>query len=176
MIELLSEYWRQIGLNFQHRQIDRSLQEIRASAGLTDMTVWHADRSTDILFPPQPFWYVPMHIGWEECHWNEWARYYLTNGKLGEKPKKEIRKLHAWWITMQTKVDEAQQIDMGKKILRSNAENLWTVGTVGLTPMPVVIRPEMRNVPKMGYWGWDGRFSAPLHPETWFFDKKRKGK
>ncbi len=176
MIELLSEYWRQIGLNFQHRQIDRSLQEIRASAGLMDMTVWHADRSTDILFPPQPFWYVPMHIGWEECHWNEWARYYLTDGNLGERPEKEIRRLLEWWITMRTTADETRQINLGKKILRSNAENLWTIGTVGLTPMPVVIRPEMRNVPKMGYWGWDGRFSAPLHPETWFFDKKRKKK
>jgi peptide/nickel transport system substrate-binding protein len=173
-LELVSEYWREIGIDFQHRQIDSSLQNSRASAGVMDMTLWHADRTTDVLMPQQPFWFVPMHVGWEECHWNEWTRYYLTDGKQGEKPPIEIAQLHEWWDAMRSTMDEVKQIKYGKKILCSNARNLWTIGTVGLAPMPVVIRPGMRNVPTMGYWGWDSRFSATLHPETWYFEQRQR--
>ena len=36
---------------------------------------------------------------------------------------------------------------MGKKILRSQAENLWALGVIGLGPHPVVVSRKLRNVP-----------------------------
>ena len=51
------------------RQISGTLLATRAKAGLMDMTLWHADRQADILFPIEPFWFVPMHIGQEQGGW-----------------------------------------------------------------------------------------------------------
>ena len=63
-----------------------------------------------------------------------------------------------------------RRVELGKLILRSQAENLWTIGTLGLAPQPVVVSNKLHNVPPFGYWGWDNRWTIPYHPETWFLD------
>ena len=66
---------------------------------------------------------------------------------------------------------EQVRIDMGKKILRSQAENLWALGVIGLGPHPIVVSNDLRNVPRHGYWGWDSRWSWPYFPETWYLQR-----
>ena len=71
---------------------------------------------------------------------------------------------------MTKSLDEPRRIELGKLILRSQAENLWTIGTLGLAPQPVVVSNRLRNVPERGYFGWDNRMVLPYHPETWFLE------
>jgi len=169
-LELVTSYWRSIGLDIRLKEVDAALQSSRATAGLMQMTVWHADRSTDILFPFQPQWFVPMRIGWEESHWNEWSTYYLSQGVRGEKPPEEILKLQNWWHELTRSTDDARVIELGKNILRSTAENLWTIGTVGLAPQPVIVSRRMKNVSSKGYWGWDNRWTMSYHAATWYLE------
>jgi peptide/nickel transport system substrate-binding protein len=170
-LELVTAYWRDIGLDIRLKEVDPALQTRRAEAGLMQMTVWHADRTTDILFPFQPQWYVPMRIGWEESHWNEWSRYFLSEGQRGEKPPPEIAQLQSWWQSLRRSNDPALVTALGKKILKSSAENVWTIGTVGLAPQPVVVSHRLKNVPTMGFWGWDNRWTMPYHASTWYLEE-----
>ncbi|HIG59936.1 MAG TPA: hypothetical protein EYQ22_03495 [Gammaproteobacteria bacterium] len=170
-LELVTSYWREVGLDIRLKEVDPALQTSRATAGLMQMTVWHADRTTDILFPFQPMWYVPMHTGWEESHWNDWATYYLSKGLRGERPPAEIIQLQTWWDELTRSTDPQRVTTLGKKILRSTAENLWTIGTVGLAPQPVVVGHRLKNVAVQGYWGWDNRWTMPYHPATWYLEK-----
>ena len=64
----------------------------------------------------------------------------------------------------------AYLIELGKKLLESNARNLWTIGTVGLAPQPVVISSKLRGVTNEGIWGWDNRWTLSYHPSTWYFE------
>lgn len=168
-MELVTTYWRRVGVDLHLKQVDGGLQGKRAAANMMQMTLWHADRTTDILFPTQPFWFVPMHRGWEECHWTPWATWYLSAGEQGEVPPPVIRRLIDDWVEMTTSTDEARRIELGKAILRSQAENVWTIGTLGLAPQPVVVSDALMNVPRRGYWGWDNRMTYSYHPETWSF-------
>jgi peptide/nickel transport system substrate-binding protein len=170
-LELVREYMRAIGINLKTKEHSGSLQGNRARGNMMEMTIWHADRTTDILFPLQPFWWVPMHSGWEECHWVPWADWYRSNGEHGEKPPPDMMELINWYDEMRSTVDEKRQIELGKKILRSNMENIWTIGTIGLAPNPVVISNRLKNVTEKGYWGWDNRWTMPYHPETWYLEK-----
>jgi len=167
-LELATSYWRAVGLDVHLKQVDGSLQSTRAQANLVEMTIWHADRTSDILFPTEPFWFVPMHRGWEECHWPLWSDWYRTAGKTGEEPPPEIRRLLQAWEEMTTSIDPDRRVALGKEILRSQARNLWTIGTLGLAPQPVVVSNALGNVPERGWWGWDDRWTLPYHPETWF--------
>lgn len=173
-LELIREHMRNIGINLNTKEVSGSLQSNRAQGNMIQMTLWHADRTTDILFPLQPFWWVPMHTGWEECHWVPWANWYRTDGKQGEQPPPEMMKLINWFDEMRSTVDEKKQIELGKNILRSNMENLWTIGTLGLAPNPVVISRRLHNVAEKGYWGWDNRWTMPYHPETWYLEEETK--
>lgn len=167
-MELVTTYWRRVGVDLHLKLVESGLQNRRARGNLMQMTLWHADRTTDILFPTQPFWFVPMHRGWEECHWTPWATWYLSSGEQGETPPAEIRQLIDWWVEMTTSTDEVRRVELGKAILRSQADNVWTIGTLGLAPQPVVVSDALHNVPTRGYWGWDNRMTLPYHPETWF--------
>lgn len=170
-LELVTAYWREVGLDVRLKQVDPALQWNRATAGLMQMTVWHADRTTDILFPFQPQWYVPMHTGWEESHWNDWASYYLSRGVRGEKPPPEIQQLIDWWKELTRSSDPARVTQLGKNILASTADNVWTIGTIGLAPQPIVVSERMRNVAERGYWGWDNRWTMGYHASTWWLEE-----
>ncbi len=169
-MELVVSYWNAVGIDARQRLIDRELQYSRALAGEFELTLWHADRTTDILFPINPDFWVPRKLAASLAMWSEWSRWYLTEGDLGEEPPAEIRQLQHWAEEMATTMDPARRVKLGKQILAANAENLWTIGTVGLAPHPVVTSNRLKNVVESGLWGWDIRWTMPYHPATWYLD------
>ncbi|MBT4580518.1 MAG: ABC transporter substrate-binding protein, partial [Gammaproteobacteria bacterium] len=98
-----------------------------------------------------------------------WSRWYLTDGNLGEEPPPEIRQLQIWADELATTMDRDRRIELGKLLLAANAENVWTIGTVGLAPQPVVTSDRLKNVVEFGLWGWDIRYTMPYHPASWYF-------
>ena len=48
-MDLVREYWRAVGIDLRLKLVDNGLQSARAEAGTMEMTLWHADRVTDIL-------------------------------------------------------------------------------------------------------------------------------
>ena len=113
----------------------------RRGAGLTNVVekigesvaYFHgvADKVTDILFPLVPDWFYPHRSGWEIAMWNHWARYYQTDGELGEEPPELIRRLQNWGDELRTATTEAHRTKAVRALLEAAAENLWTIGTVG---------------------------------------------
>ena len=170
-VDLVTAHWREVGLHINLKQISGALQGIRTKAGQMNMSIWHADRNADILFPIEPFWYVPMHTGQEVTQWPEWSRWYRSDGARGMEPPAEVKQLIAWWEVLRRTSDVEERIRMGKNILRSQAENLWVLGVIGQGPHPVIVSDRLRNVPRDGYWGWDSRWSWPYYPETWYLQQ-----
>ena len=167
-MELVTSYWKAVGVDIRLKLIDRGLQYARAVAGEMEMTVWHADRTTDILFPITPDFWVPRVIAASTSMWNEWSRWYTTDGRLGEVPPDNVRQLQLWADEMSTTMDQELRITLGKNILAANAENIWSIGTIGLAPHPVVVSGRLKNVVEQGIWGWDTRWTLPYHPATWY--------
>ena len=169
-MELVAEYWRAVGVDLRLKLVDRSLQSARAIAGEMQMTLWHADKCTDILFPLLPDWFVPHRAGWDIHLWNDWARHYQTDGRIGEEPPPLIKQIHRWNDAFREATDADARYAAGYQLVKAAADNLWTIGTVGQAPHPVVISTRLRNVPETGIWGWDNRWTLAYHPVTWYFD------
>ena len=169
-LELVANYWREAGIDLRLKVVDGNLQSARAQSGDMQMTAWHADKVTEILFPVYPDFWVPRRAGWDNTMWNDWARWYQTDGRLGEEPPAVMKQLQVWGDEMRTTLDVDRRIAVGKKILASNAENLWSIGAVGLAPQPVVVSKDLQGVPPKAIWGWDNRWTLSYHPATWYFD------
>ncbi len=166
--ELVQRYWDAIGIKVAVKEVTGELQSTRAMANLMQMSLWHADRC-GFLFPLEPFWWVPMRHQWEVTWCPLWSQWYLSGGKAGEEPPKEAKNLIQLWERMQRTLSEKERIRLGKEILKSNAENLWTIGTVGLAPHPVIVRTNLRNVPEKAFFGWDTLWNYPYNPCQFFF-------
>ena len=165
--ELVKEYWKKIGIDLRVKVISGELDSVRYVGNQVQMGLWHADRC-GFLFDTEPFWFVPMRHGWE-CTWAPlWAQWYVTRGEEGEEPPEEAKKNIERYERMQVTMDEEERIRLGKEILRSQAENLWTIGTVGLAPHPVIVRNNLRNVPEKAVLGWDYFWTLPQKPEQYF--------
>ena len=172
-MDLIRAYWRAVGIDLRLKIVDNGLQSARAEAGTMEMTLWHADRVTDILLPVEPWWWAPVTTGWEMCMWNDWARFFLTAGRpaaerLGVAPPPHIRRLQRWAEEIRTTTNPQRRVELGKNLLRANAENVWTIGTVGLAPQPVAVSRRLANVIPNGIWGWDNRWTLSYHPPTWY--------
>lgn len=163
ILELVAEFWRVIGIDVTAKSITRQLLAPRVRANEEPMSLWHGDASTDVLLPVDRKWSIGKDG--DECTiaplWNQW---FQTGGAQGEEPPDWYKApLNAWKTLSETLDPEA-----AAQLLRSQAENIWSIGTVGMAPWPVIAKNTLRNVPKYGITTWDGLFLYPYHPETFF--------
>ncbi|MFA9479142.1 ABC transporter substrate-binding protein [Phycisphaerales bacterium AB-hyl4] len=167
-VEMVLEQWREVGLDIHLRVVPGSFLRIRAESNQVHMGTGPGDRVGDTLFPNEPMWFLPFRQGRDMVTWGQWVRWFQTDGQEGQEPTSEAKDLMRWWNEMRSHPDRAERIKLGKRIMQSQAEHVWAIGTVGLTPQPVAVANHLHNVPKRGYWGWDTKLNYPYHPETHF--------
>ena len=85
----------------------------------------------------------------------------------------EMRDLET--IESALRIAETGDAEWCHNALESQAENIWTIGTVGLAPQPLIVRNTLRNVAETGFWTWDSYWSYPTFPEQWFFEGGQAG-
>jgi len=170
-LELVKEYWEAVGVQTQLNYMTNTLVAERATANLIQVGIHHADRSTDPLVFTEPFWYAPVQVGWEQTTWPLYAQWYNTGGAAGEEPPEHVKELIDIFNAMQRTTDEDERVQLLQQLLQRQAENLWTLGTVGNAPFVIVVQNAVRNVPETGWWGWDGYFGYPYHPEQFYLDR-----
>lgn len=172
-VEMVTQYWQEIGIDARGEEISTGLQGQRAPANLMDATVWAGVGST-ILFPIRGLEFVPRSPTWECTKWPEWARWFNTNHAQGEEPPDNIKELRGWWDQILVEPDPAVRDELADRIVRSQAENLWNIGTIGETPWPVVANVRLRNIPETGLWSWTGPWLTNINPEQFFFEDGRR--
>jgi peptide/nickel transport system substrate-binding protein len=168
--ELVKEMWEDVGIQVNLQSVSGDLIGERVAANEVQFGLWHADKCTDVLYPQRPEWFVPYSVGWEKPWGVEWARWYSSGGEEGEEPPSKVMDLFTTWETMQETMDEYEQVSLGRQILKSQADNLWTIGTVGRLPEPVIVGDNMVNFPETGYTGYDFLNTYPYHSEQYFFE------
>ena len=75
-------------------------------------------------------------------------------------------------------IDEAKvsgperQVELAHELFRIWTDNVWEIGTVGLTPMVqgvIVANENLRNVPEVAGNDWPLRTPGNTRPEQYFF-------
>ena len=173
VLELIKEYWKGLGIDLSLKSHSNTLQSERAQGNEMAMSVWTAENVSDLFFPQRPVYWVPMSIGWALTWAPEWARWFLTNGEKGEEPPQEMKDIYASWELMKRTTSKEEEIKAAKNILSLHAENLWLIGTVGLTPWPVVARNNLRNLPDPEelVFSWDYLMLYPWHASQLYLEQ-----
>jgi len=164
--ELCRKYWKAIGIEMINKEMTRQLLSPKVTANEEPMSLWHGDECNDILFALKPKWFAPMY-GDESCWGQAWGIWHLTGGthEQSEEPPEEIKQLYEWM----DKYNETGDEEWAHKLLQSQAENIWTLGVIGMAPHPVIVRKNLRNVAEKGMWNWDSQWAYPYFPCHWFF-------
>lgn len=142
IIELVAENWNAIGLKTSIKAMTRDIYWPRAIGNEVMIATWGTDRGLVPMVDPVyqfPFdersWMAPAYGVW-----------YKTGGEQGEEPTDLFKEIMGLYDQYRTTVDPAQQVEIGKQIVRISTENLFVIETVGMQPALVIAKNNFRNV------------------------------
>jgi len=146
--ELIKEYWEKIGVKVTLKGEQDTFYKQRLKANECDVGSWKIGGASEIYSRCYgPIRYRPP---W---HWSgtplggvEWWNWYNTNGKTGEEPPEEIKRLYRivdeWLVTPR---GTKKYLELGKEILTINVKGLYLIGTIGLVPRVAIIKNKELN-------------------------------
>jgi len=175
IVELIKEYWKDIGIKLIAKQVTEDLLMERMGAGEHDLCFWNADGCSEILarsnypirlMPPWHWADIPMGGA-------EWRRWYDTNGKEGEEPPEEIKRIFnlvdEWLATSSTEEEKYRKLT--SELISLNVKGLYLVGTVEACAYPSIIKNGLRNVRRgEALFAWRGTYGFYMM-EQFFFEK-----
>ena len=175
--ELAKEYWQAVGVLLTYRVVQSSFANLRVAGNQHDVVGYPNDTATDVMVLNDPVYGI--------SYWGPlWSRWLIASGE-GEEPPQHIKDLYDVWKRMRATTDEDERVRLGKELIRSQAENLWGIGTVGETISPIIVSNRLHNVPqwmldengdqitgKRALWGWPWLATFLHHPEQWFIEER----
>ena len=167
LLELVCDHWRSVGVNAKVKQLARQLWYQRKRAQLHDASTWSgADEFNPVL---DPRWFFPVdRSSYQAPGFGLW---YATEGKWGTEPTGEIRRCMDLFEQIRLTPDDKKQVEIFRKIIDLNRENLWVIGTIGELPVPVLVRKNFRNVPEVALHGWQCRTPGNTAPECYAIEQ-----
>ena len=166
--QLVVEDWGDVGVRAHVEIRERTPHFAMRDSNDLQIEIWNED-TTGFPFSGQPkmdprsnpsLTFAPLVRKWVE-----------TNGAEGMEPTAEIQRL-------MDIIDEAKlsgrerQIELAQELFRIWADNVWEIGTVGLTPMVqgvVVVNAKLRNVAEVAGNDWPLRTPGNTRPEQFYF-------
>lgn len=163
--ELVADYWSTLGILLSWRVVDNELVYTKLMGNQLDLAIYPGDTATDVGMAMG----TPLQIRLWAPLWEDW---FMSNGERGEEPPAEIKDLWDTWLLMRQTGDREERIRLGKKLARSQVENLYGIGAVGGTISPAVVTDRLNNVPGDGaLCGWPWAVHVIHRPEQWFIEE-----
>ena len=171
VMELVREYWADIGLKVFQRSLNLEVMRRRFLAGDTLISMWgglSVGLATADL-PPEELAPVSSAQG----NWAKWGQYTETMGKAGEPvdlpAAKELLDLYNTWRVSST---SEERRGIWEKMLTIFTDQVFTIGTVNSVYQPVVINSRLRNVPREGVYSFaPGAYFGIYMPDTFWYDE-----
>lgn len=164
-LELIAQWWNEVGIKTELEIETRDVFWPRAGANEVMVSTWTTDRG---LVPMvDPIYIMPFdERSWMAPAFGIW---YKTNGAQGEAPTAELQQAMDLYSEYTTTVDPQRQIEIGKELVRLSTEQLWTLGTVGMVPNPVVVKNNFMNVAESHTADWIIMTPGTMDPAHFYF-------
>jgi peptide/nickel transport system substrate-binding protein len=167
-LALIADNWKKIGIKMLTKPQTRDNFRLRTSSGEAIMTAF-AGAVTAVPTPnTSPKEFAPTMLG--GLQWSRWGMFVESKGKQGEKCDLDSAcKLLDYVKEWESGTTVEDRRKAWHKILASNADEVFSIGTVNGIRQPVVVGPKIRNVPKEGYYAWDpGGYIGLYQPDTFW--------
>jgi len=164
-LELITQWWNDVGIKTELEIETRDVFWPRAGANEVMVATWTTDRG---LVPMvDPIYIMPFdERSWMAPAFGIW---YKTRGAEGMEPTPEFKAAMDLYDEYTSTIDPERQIEIGKELVRMSTEQLWTLGTVGLVPNPVVVKNNFMNVAENHTADWIIMTPGTMDPAQFYF-------
>ncbi|MDR7520218.1 MAG: ABC transporter substrate-binding protein [Armatimonadota bacterium] len=168
--QLIARDWERVGIKTVVQVRERALHFTMRISNELQAEIWNQDTSgfpfTGVpKYDPRSLLYGTITTG------PLWKQWYDTGGREGVEPPPEVKRL-AELIDRGRTVGPAEQARVAKEIFRIWVDNMFEIGTVGLTPLDqgvAVVNARMRNVPTKLAKDWPLRTPGNARTEQFFY-------
>jgi len=167
-LALIADNWKKIGIKMLTKPQTRDNFRLRTFSGEAVMTAF-AGAVTAVPTPnTSPKEFAPTMLG--GLQWSRWGMFAESKGKQGEKcDLASACKLLDYVKEWEAGATVEDRRKAWEKILATNADEVFSIGTVNGIRQPVVVGPKIRNVPKEAYYAWDpGGYIGVYQPDTFW--------
>jgi peptide/nickel transport system substrate-binding protein len=153
-LELVTEFWRDVGIKLFIKPQDRMILRNRAYSGSTVMVATYGLDNAIPIAAMQPAELAPVRQ--DNMAWPKWGQFVETLGKNGEPCDtpggKQLMSLYDTWLTT---ADESVKERIWHEMLQLHAENQWVIGTVAGAIQPIVLRDGLKNLQPVDLYSWE---------------------
>jgi peptide/nickel transport system substrate-binding protein len=172
--EMVTTYWRDIGIEATTKEITQALYNERMTGNLVQCGIWHSDRCTDMLLHIQPEWFIPTGDAAQGTCAPAWVAWFNAADRTAPEliqPPDEIKALYGYFDQMTSVVSEDERVSWGQKIFDYLAEKPLEIGLVLECPTPLLFNKNLRNLPRpKSVVGWDTYGLSTYFPEAFYFE------
>jgi len=173
VLELVADTWKQVGIELLIRPGQLAVFRRRISTGEAVMSVSNSDLFGLPTPDMSPIELAPVNS--IHLQWSQWGLYYETKGKSGEEPPPAAKRLAALYDRWLGSTDRAERARIWGEMLDINAEEVFTIGILGGTLQPVVVKNGLRGLPEHGVYAWDpGAHFGLYSPDTFYWQGGRR--
>jgi peptide/nickel transport system substrate-binding protein len=166
IMEMVANYWSEIGVDAEVKVIERSLFYARKAAYDHDCGVWTGADGIAVVMDPR--WYMPFSN--ESIFGIAWADWWRSGGTQGEEPPPAARQQQAIYDKIQVTVNADERNALIKEMLDIGAEQFWAIGITKYYAGYGIVKNNFKNVPQE-IWQWHISSSpAQTHPEQYFIE------
>ncbi|MCO5732355.1 ABC transporter substrate-binding protein [Rhizobium sp. SSA_523] len=171
VLELVRDYWAEIGIRIFVRVSQRELLRRRLKGGDTIMTVGQGIDNGIATADMSPKELAPTTDGQQQ--WPLWGLHSLSGGSDGRAPDlPEAQHLLDLLTQWQNAQDVAEREQIWQRMLHTFTDQVFTIGTVNATLQPIVHARSLRNVPAEGLYGYDPlSYLGVYMPDTFWYDR-----
>jgi peptide/nickel transport system substrate-binding protein len=164
-MEMVAQQWKQIGIQADIKETERSLANIKAVNNEHQIYVWGGGSEDIYLWPRHDLPVEPNEPFSGSLH----AKWYASGGTTGVKPTDPELMKAMDLLRAGAGVDLAERNKMAAEIKKLVVDNQWVIGTIGFTPNLRIISNKMGNVPERLAWRARNRTPGSTHPATYYF-------
>lgn len=167
-LALIADNWKKIGIKMLTKPQTRDNFRLRTFSGEAVMTAFAGAVTAVPTVNTSPKEFAPTMLG--GLQWSRWGMFVESKGRQGEKCDMESAcKLLDYLKEWETGATPDDRRKAWEKILSTNADEVFSIGTVNGIRQPIVVGPKIRNVPKEGYYAWDpGGYIGLYQPDTFW--------
>ena len=163
-IELVVEYWGDIGIKAAANHTERSAYRARRNANETQINVWEMGF---MMYPSNPVFLIPSSSGSD--FGPDLGVWYNTGGAEGQEPPEAIKEALSAYDQIKQTPDTEQKNELFHRILELQAENIWVLGMVGGVKETLIVKNHLRNVPDVSIFdSLVGRYIGLTAAEQYF--------
>ena len=170
-LQLIGEFWKKVGIKMLTKLQTLENFRLRTFSGEAIMTAYAGVVTAVPTADTSPREFAPTMQG--GLQWSRWGMFVESKGKKGEPcDMPSACKLMDYLKEWETSADPAVRRKAWDEILTTNADEVFSIGTVNGIRQPIVVGPKVRNVPKEGYFAWDpGGYIGLYQPDTFWISR-----